>query len=419
MSNAWSGGQYSLFRILFGAYLFVHFVHLLPWAAELFSSAGMLPDAGLSPLTRAFPNLLAAWDSPAVVLIVLSTAAFAALAFAAGWRDKWMALWMWYVLACLFGRNPLIANPALPYVGWMLLAHLFIPQAPYGSLEARSRPDPGGSWRMPAEVFAAGWVVLALSYSYSGYTKLLSPSWVDGNTLAYVLENPLARDWFLRDAFLLLPPWLLQGITGFILWVELLFAPLALVRRLRPWLWSAMLLVQFGFAFLLNFADLTLAMLLFHLFTFDPAWLRAPDRAQPDSLFYDGHCGLCHRVVRFVLAEDRGASFRMAPLQGSAFAAALPPEDRAALPDSFVVILADGTVLLRSSAFVHVLAQLGGLWFVLALLLRAVPRRLRDTAYDWIGGSRHRLFQRPQDLCPIIPAHLKGRFLPEHRELPE
>jgi len=30
----WTGAQYTFFRGLLGAYLFVHFVHLLPWGAE-------------------------------------------------------------------------------------------------------------------------------------------------------------------------------------------------------------------------------------------------------------------------------------------------------------------------------------------------------------------------------------------------
>ena len=112
--------------------------------------------------------------------------------------------------------------------------------------------------------------VLALSYSYSGYTKLLSPSWVSGDTVAYVLQNPLARDWWLRDLFLSLPSEILTGITWFILVIELLYAPLALIAKLRPWLWNSMLLVQFGFLMLLDFPDLTFGMLVFHLLTFDP-----------------------------------------------------------------------------------------------------------------------------------------------------
>jgi hypothetical protein len=72
-----------------------------------------------------------------------------------------------------------ISNPSLPFVGWMLLAHAFLPEAPYGSWMARGRPDPGGKWEMPPAIFAVAWIVMALGYTFSGYTKLVSPSWVD------------------------------------------------------------------------------------------------------------------------------------------------------------------------------------------------------------------------------------------------
>jgi len=66
--NRWTGGQYSLYRVLFGTYLLIHFAQLLPWGAELFSNQGVLPDASASPILYLFPNVLALSDSPATVL---------------------------------------------------------------------------------------------------------------------------------------------------------------------------------------------------------------------------------------------------------------------------------------------------------------------------------------------------------------
>jgi len=50
VKNGWTGGQHSVFRALFGLYLLIHFVGLLPWSSELFSNRGVLPDASASPL---------------------------------------------------------------------------------------------------------------------------------------------------------------------------------------------------------------------------------------------------------------------------------------------------------------------------------------------------------------------------------
>jgi len=411
MANGWTGGQYSLFRALLGIYLCIHFVHLLPWSAELFSSAGVLPDGRLSPLFARFPNLYWISDAPWFVYATLSVAAAAALAFAVGWKDRVAALWMLIVLASLFGRNPLIANPSMPYVGFMLLAHLFVPAAPYGSVRAHGRSDPDGGWLLPRPVFLAAWVVLALCYSYSGYTKLLSPSWVAGDNIAFVLQNPLARAWLLRDFLLWLPPVFLTLLTWTVLYVELLFAPLALWPRARPWVWLAMLVIQFGFLFLLNFADLTAGMLLFHLLTFNPAWIAARPFQRDEVLYYDGSCAMCHGFVRFLLAEERTGTLRYAPLQGEHFRASVAEPVRSSLPDSLILRAGDGRLILRSDAVIEIMQRLGGLWTASAQLLRLVPRPLRDTAYDAIGALRYRVFGRTPDACPLITPQLRKRMV--------
>jgi predicted DCC family thiol-disulfide oxidoreductase YuxK len=314
------------------------------------------------------------------------------------------------VLACLFGRNPLIANPALPFVGWMLLAHACMPPAPYGSVAARGRIDPGGGWRFPRPLFAAAWIVMAIGYSYSGITKLVSPSWVDGTALSHVLENPLARPTALRELALAMPPVLLKLATWGGLALELAFAPLALVRVLRPWIWSLMVGMHVGLFAVVDFADLTLGMLLLHAFTFDPAWLAPREADRRAVVFYDGHCGLCHRFVRFVLAEDAAGDVKFAPLEGSTFAASVPADRRAALPDSVVVKTADGRILVRSAAVQHVMRGLGGAWRALAIASRVVPRALLDFAYDRVAAVRKRLFASPTEACPMLPPELRARF---------
>ena len=414
MKNGWTGGQYSVYRATFGLYLLIHFLQLLPWAPELFSSRGVLPRASASPLVHFFPNILAVLDSPDAVRLLLSVAAALSLLFAIGWRDRAAAIALWYLWTCLIGRNPLIANPGLPYIGWLLLAHAFLPAAPYGSLAARGRPDPSAGWRMTPAIYAAAWILMALGYSYSGAMKLSSPSWIDGSALRHLLENPLARPTFLRVWLLSSPPLLLQAATWIAIGLELLFAPLALVRRVRPWVWTVMLLMHFGLFLLVDFVDLTIGMVILHLFTFDPAWIPALGAAnEAESLFYDGHCGLCHRAVRFVLAEDRdGEAFRFAPLQGETFERMVPAERRAGLPDSIVVETHEGALLVRSAAFIYILRRLGGGWRALAAILSLVPRVVRDAAYDFVARVRYRIFGRPDDVCPLVPPDLRKRFAP-------
>lgn len=130
-------------------------------------------------------------------------------------------------------------------------------------------------------------------------------------------------------------------------------------------------------------------------------------------IFYDGHCGLCHRVVRFVIAEDReGDRFRFAPLDGETFQNLVGEIDPSTLPDSLVVRTTDGRLLTRSAAVLHILRRLGGAWKLGAHVFGIVPAPLRDGAYDLIARVRHRLFKRPVEACPIVPPHLRTRFDP-------
>lgn len=132
---------------------------------------------------------------------------------------------------------------------------------------------------------------------------------------------------------------------------------------------------------------------------------------EPEILFYDGACGLCHHSVRFVVAHDGAGVFRFAPLGGPSFDASVPAAQRAALPDALVVRRADGALLVRSDATAHVLSRLGGGWRVLGALLRAIPRPLRDAGYDFVARRRKRWFAPPPDSCPLVPAHLRARFV--------
>ncbi|HXX43820.1 MAG TPA: DCC1-like thiol-disulfide oxidoreductase family protein [Candidatus Acidoferrales bacterium] len=138
-----------------------------------------------------------------------------------------------------------------------------------------------------------------------------------------------------------------------------------------------------------------------------------PASPSPELLFYDGHCGLCHRAVRFVLRHDKaGNLFRFAPLQGSTFQSRVFPEQRAALPDSVVVLTSAGALLVRSDAFIHILRRIGGVWGLLAGVIDVVPRPLRDALYDFIARVRYRVFGKRDELCPIVPPDLRARFEP-------
>jgi predicted DCC family thiol-disulfide oxidoreductase YuxK len=132
----------------------------------------------------------------------------------------------------------------------------------------------------------------------------------------------------------------------------------------------------------------------------------------PERLFYDGGCGLCHRAVNFVIARDPdGALFRFTPLESELLDRSLPAGvTRQALPDSVLVLTHDGRLLMRSDAALYLGERVGGRWRIAAKLGRLVPRLLRDAVYDAIASTRHRLFAKPTDACPLLPPELRSRF---------
>jgi predicted DCC family thiol-disulfide oxidoreductase YuxK len=132
-------------------------------------------------------------------------------------------------------------------------------------------------------------------------------------------------------------------------------------------------------------------------------------------LLYDGVCGLCNRLVQFILRRDRQAIFHFAPLQGALAACILArhaasPTD---LDTVYVVLnheLPNEYLLSRSEAVLFVLKQLAGLWRPTASLFRPLPKFLRDAAYNTVARRRYRIFGR-SETCVVPNDQDRHRFL--------
>ena len=132
-------------------------------------------------------------------------------------------------------------------------------------------------------------------------------------------------------------------------------------------------------------------------------------------VFYDGLCGLCDRLVRFILARDRHARFRFATLQGELARQLLPPFSVNPRDLDSVVVVTDWPspahrIHVRSRAVIHALDALGFPWSLIARLFRVVPSRLADAAYRGIARRRYRLFGK-LETCPLPPPQWRDRFL--------
>jgi predicted DCC family thiol-disulfide oxidoreductase YuxK len=134
----------------------------------------------------------------------------------------------------------------------------------------------------------------------------------------------------------------------------------------------------------------------------------------PHLVLYDGVCGLCNRLLQFLLVHDHRAVFRFASLQSATGQATVARAggDPHAL-NSFYVFAnyqtPNARLFARSSAALFVAGQLGWPWTA-ARLLGILPGTLLDRLYDLVAHSRYRIFGR-LDRCPVPRPEHRVRFV--------
>jgi len=132
-------------------------------------------------------------------------------------------------------------------------------------------------------------------------------------------------------------------------------------------------------------------------------------------ILYDGVCGLCNRLNRFILRRDPAGVFRFAALQSALSAAILARHGANAsnLDTVYVVVnpgLPNEQLLPRSEAVVFVGKQLRGIWSVFASFFRVLPRPVRDFSYNLVARHRYQIFGR-FDVCPLPTPETRARFV--------
>ena len=114
-------------------------------------------------------------------------------------------------------------------------------------------------------------------------------------------------------------------------------------------------------------------------------------------LLFDGFCNLCSRLVNFIIKRDKKAKFLFVSLQSASGQSllkkfGLPTDDF----DSVVYIRSD-KYFLKSSAILHILKEMGGIWKLFFIFI-IIPNFIRDLIYKIIAKTRYKIFGR-HDSC--------------------
>lgn len=136
-------------------------------------------------------------------------------------------------------------------------------------------------------------------------------------------------------------------------------------------------------------------------------------------VMFDGHCGLCNGLVRWLLRRDREDRLRFVAMESAKVAGlvarhVLEPAVAGSGPGTLLVVRDAGgqaeSVLERSDAVLAVLRELPRPWPRLGMALRWVPRPARDLGYRVVARLRYRIWGRLES-CPVPTAEERARFL--------
>ena len=128
-----------------------------------------------------------------------------------------------------------------------------------------------------------------------------------------------------------------------------------------------------------------------------------------DLVIFDGVCNLCAHSVRFILKCEADSDLRFVPLQSPTGARLLrqyefDPEDVQTL-----VLVSDGRIYVKSDAALEIARHFRWPWKGL-MVIRVVPRLIRNWLYDRIAQNRYRWFGR-NATCMVPTPELRTRFM--------
>ncbi len=262
-----SSQYFSLLRMLFGTWLFIHFINIYPYSSELYSNIGVKVLGGEIYLKSALSPL----RSPIGIKLLIGMAIVSSIMFTFKYFRLMNSVYLFLVWIFLFHQNLLSYNPGVPYVGWFLMVFMISPTNEHRFFWHKNRTD----FEFPKTLFWGIWIVMATTLSTSGIHKwLYSPLWREGMALKYIFHYPASRFDFLSKIYSLLPMFIQKLMTWTVIAMESSLILGLGIPKIRKFTWILSVLVQIGILSTLKFAELSILMTILHLFLVESSWFK-------------------------------------------------------------------------------------------------------------------------------------------------
>ena len=126
-------------------------------------------------------------------------------------------------------------------------------------------------------------------------------------------------------------------------------------------------------------------------------------------VLFDGICNLCNSSVRFILKHDTREELLFSSLQSDASKNLLLHLNYKIRQLNTILVIEDGQILEKSDAVLKIASRLKFPWN-LAAAFGILPRKIRDSVYDFVARNRYRWFGK-KDKCVFTMNTYENRFI--------
>lgn len=126
-------------------------------------------------------------------------------------------------------------------------------------------------------------------------------------------------------------------------------------------------------------------------------------------IFFDGYCNLCNFSVSMILKFEKYPIFKFTPISSEFTKTHFKENYQSINLINSVILYEKGVLYYKSDALIKIAEHFKFPYSSLKFI-RYVPKKIRDSIYDFIAKYRFSIFGK-RKTCTIPSVQLKNRFL--------